>query len=132
MVYRETIQQKLQPTPEPSGNPGDGTPSGETGGAVAPTPTPGVPGYVGTTTSSGTKKQFYGTISLNPVKAKMDFATIMDEVVQQFTAKLGVDVMISVEIEANPNDGFDEGLQRTVKENCNVLRFSNAEFGQNE
>lgn len=132
LVYRETIQQKLQPTPEPSGNPGDGTPSGETGGTVAPTPTPGVPGYVGTTTSSGTKKQFYGTISLNPVKAKMDFATIMDEVVQQFTAKLGVDVMISVEIEAKCNDGFDEGLQRTVKENCNVLRFSNAEFETDE
>lgn len=58
----------------------------------------------------------------------MDFATIMDEVVQQFTAKLGVDVKISVEIEARNKDGFDESLQRTVKENCNVLRFGSAEF----
>ena len=75
-----------------------------------------------------TKKQFYGTISLDPVKAKMDFATTMDEVVQQFTAKLGVNVKISVEIEASSQDGFDESMQRTVKENCNVLRFNSAEF----
>ena len=74
------------------------------------------------------KKQFYGNVSLEPVKTKMDFATIMDEVAQQFTAKLGVDVTISVEIEARSKAGFDEGVQRTVKENCNVLKFSSAEF----
>ncbi len=82
--------------------------------------------------SASVKAQFYGTIDLDPVKAKMDFATLMDEVVQQFTAKLGVDVSISVEIEARSRDGFDEALQRTVKENCNVLRFSNAEFEDGE
>ncbi len=47
------------------------------------------------------------------------------------TAKLGVDVKISVEIEAKSLDGFDEALQRTAKENCTVLRFSNAEFKKN-
>jgi predicted AAA+ superfamily ATPase len=74
------------------------------------------------------KKQFYATISLDPVKAKMDFATIVDEVVEQFTAKLGVDVKISIEIQAISQNGFDEGLQRAVKENCNHLKFGNAEF----
>ncbi len=74
------------------------------------------------------KKQFYGTVSLDPIRAKMDFATIIDEVVQQFTAKTGIDVTISVEIEARSRDGFDESLQRIVKENCNVLKFSSAEF----
>jgi hypothetical protein len=28
--------------------------------------------------------------------------------------------------------GFDDGLQRAVKENCNVLRFKNAEFEDGE
>jgi hypothetical protein len=51
-------------------------------------------------------------------------------VVQQFTAQLGVDVTITVEIEAHKADGFDESLQRTIKENCNVLKFSAAEFDQ--
>ncbi len=62
----------------------------------------------------------------------MDFVTIVDEVVQQFTSRLGVDVSISVEIQAKSRIGFDEALQRTIKENCNVLRFSNAEFEENE
>lgn len=76
------------------------------------------------------KRQFYGNIELDPVKAKMEFATIVDEVVQQFTAKLGVEVSISVEIQAKSKDGFDEALQRTIKENCNVLRFSSSEFDE--
>lgn len=42
------------------------------------------------------------------MKAKIEFATIMDEVVQQFTAQLGVEVTIAVEIESKKKDGFDE------------------------
>ncbi|MES9919399.1 MAG: DUF499 domain-containing protein [Candidatus Thiodiazotropha sp.] len=132
VAYRERTQQPPQPGPEPGGVGGEPggttTPDGGAGGTGTPTPTPGGTGESGTTTPAAIKKQFYGTISLDPVKAKMDFATIMDEVVQQFTAKLGVDVTISVEIEAKSNAGFDEGLQRTVKENCNVLKFGSAEF----
>jgi hypothetical protein len=52
-------------------------------------------------------------------------------VVQQFTAKLGVEVKISVEIEVWSKEGFDEALQRTIKENCNMLRFGSAEFEEN-
>jgi predicted AAA+ superfamily ATPase len=74
------------------------------------------------------KKQFYSSTNLDPVTAKIDFATIVDEVVQNFTAKLGVNVTISVEIEAKSKDGFDEAMQRTIQENCNSLRFSNSEF----
>ena len=97
------------------------------GETTSPTPASGStsPGIPPTTSD---KKQFYGTVTLDPIKAKMDFATIMDEVVQQFTSKLGVDVKISVEIQAQRKDGFDEALQRIIKENCNVLKFSSSEF----
>lgn len=133
IAYRERAKQSPQPgRPAPGGDggaPGGTTPSdGGTGGTDTPPPPPGGAGGTGTPTSGATKKQFYGSVSLDPVKAKMDFATIMDEVVQQFTAKLGVDVTISVEIEAKSKAGFDEGVQRTVKENCNVLKFKSAEF----
>lgn len=53
---------------------------------------------------------------------------IVDEVVQQFTAKLGIDVRISAEIEAVSKSGVDETLQRSVRENCSVLKFTSAEF----
>lgn len=132
VAYRESTAQPPQPTPDPGGMGGEPggstTPAGGSGSTVTPSPTPGSTGGTGTPAPTATKKQFYGTISLDPVKAKMDFATIIDEVVQQFTAKLGVNVKISVEIEATSQDGFDESMQRTVKENCNVLRFNSAEF----
>lgn len=83
---------------------------------------------VNTATPKELMNQFYGSISLDPVRAKMDFATLMDEVIQQFTSKLGVDVTISIEVQAKAKAGFDEQLQRTIKENCSVLKFSSAEF----
>lgn len=58
----------------------------------------------------------------------MQFSDIMQEVVQQFSARTGVKVAISVEIEADAVDGFDETLQRIIKENCNVLKFNSGEF----
>lgn len=35
-------------------------------------------------------------------------------------------------LQAEATTGFDDGLQRAVKENCNVLRFKNAEFEGDE
>jgi hypothetical protein len=128
--YKESI--KPAPQPEPGAN-GDDSQPGE-----RPKPDGGVQPQSGDdastapTPDAATKKQFYGTISLEPVGATMQFKEIVDEVVQQFTSKLGVDVKISVEIEAECRDGFDEAMQRTIKENCNVLRFSNAEFEEGE
>ena len=74
------------------------------------------------------KHQFYGTTELDPIKAKLSFAQIVDEVVQQFTTRHDVKVSISVEIRAESPTGFDEGVQRAVKENCRVLKFKNGEF----
>lgn len=51
-----------------------------------------------------------------------------DEAVQQFTSKLGAEVSISVEIQTPSDSGFDEALQRTTNESCNVLKFFNNEF----
>lgn len=78
------------------------------------------------------KKQFYGSIELDAIQAKKQFADLVDEVVQQFTIRPGVKVRIAIEIQADSATGFDDGLQRAVKENCNVLRFKNAEFETSE
>ncbi|NMM07407.1 DUF499 domain-containing protein [Polaromonas sp.] len=78
------------------------------------------------------KKQFYGSIELDAILAKKQFADLVDEVILQFTARPGVKVKIAIEIQAESAVGFDDGLQRAVKENCNVLRFNNAEFEDGE
>ena len=81
-----------------------------------------------TNPASNIKTQFYGSIDLDPILAKKQFADLVDEVIQQFTLRPGVKVKIAVEIQAESTTGFDDSLQRAVKENCNVLRFKNAEF----
>lgn len=122
-------------TDTPSGDDTDTGRGGNTGGPrgpVGPVTTPVGGGDGGATAQPGIpstpKKHFYGSVGLDPLRAKMDFATLVDEVVEQFTLRTGVEVKISVEIEATSADGFDESLQRTIKENCNVLKFSSSEF----
>ncbi|WP_308388539.1 DUF499 domain-containing protein [Acidithiobacillus sp. AMEEHan] len=78
------------------------------------------------------KKQFYGIVELDAIQAKKQFADLVEEVVQQFTIRPGVKVRIAIEIQADSATGFDDGLQRTVKENCNVLKFKSAEFEDSE
>ncbi|PJK14600.1 hypothetical protein CO613_05135 [Lysobacteraceae bacterium NML07-0707] len=76
------------------------------------------------------KKQFYASIDLDPIQAKRQFADVVDEVIQQFTQQHGVKVSIAIEIRAEASSGFTDNLQRAVKENCNVLKFKNAEFDE--
>ena len=58
----------------------------------------------------------------------MEFANIVDEVVANFNIKTGTKVRIVVEIQADNAGGFDDGLQRSIKENCKVLKFKSHEF----
>jgi len=113
--------------------PGGGTTTTNTGhgggGSTPPTTpeddTPPLP-------TAPKKKQFYGSLELDPVRAKIDFATIVDEVVQIFTSKHDVKVKISIDIQAESLSGFDENVQRSIRENCNVLRFKSHEFDTGE
>ena len=86
----------------------------------------------GATPQQPPKRRFYGSIELDPFQAKKQFADLVDEVVLQFTARPGVKVKIAVEIQAENEAGFDDNLQRAVKENCKVLKFKSAEFEQGE
>ncbi len=74
------------------------------------------------------KKRFFGTIDLDPVKAKYQFSQIADEVIQPFTTQPDARVTISVEIHADSTKGFNESTQRIVRENSKTLKFKNAEF----
>lgn len=73
------------------------------------------------------KKIFFGTVELNPMQPKPQFSDVVDEIVMLLNTA-NVRLKISVEIEAESSNGFDENIQRAVRENCNQLRFKNAEF----
>ena len=79
--------------------------------------------------STATKTtRFYGATTPNPIGAKGEFSTIIEEVVQNFTSMYGTNVSIRVEVQAEDTSGFSDQLQRTVRENCRTLGFNNAEF----
>jgi predicted AAA+ superfamily ATPase len=82
----------------------------------------------GAATAPQVRKQFYASIELDPILAKKQFADLVDEVVLQFTSRPGAKVRIAVEIQAETATGFDDNVQRAVRENCKVLKFKNAEF----
>jgi len=120
-AYRDSQIKPVPPTPPE--DPDKPTPPSPPVGPDDPVVEPPVEAPI-----TAIKTLFFGTKDLDPVRAKMDFADIVDEVIQQFTAKTGVQVKVSIEIEARNAEGFDEALQRAIKENCNVLKFNNAEF----
>ena len=74
------------------------------------------------------KRRFIGRVELDPINAKTNFSDIVDELIQHFTVKTGVRVKITIDIEAEAEAGFDEDLQRTVRENSSALQFKEAEF----
>jgi hypothetical protein len=78
------------------------------------------------------KKRFYCNAELDAFQAKKQFADIVDEIILQFTARPGVKVKIAIEIQAESEIGFDDGLQRSVKENCTVLGIKKPEFEEGE
>jgi hypothetical protein len=114
---KEAARQKTAETP------GDGTTTtGRHRQLQKSAPSPTVPSVPSAPT------QFFGTVELDAVSATMDFSTVVNEVIQHFSSQSGVDVTVTVEIQARARAGFDAGTQRTVKENCGVLKFKSAQF----
>ena len=102
------------------GGAGSGAGTGAVGGAI---PVPKTPTAVKKTT-------FFGTVEIDPLKAKLQFSDVAEEVLMLFTQRPGVKVRVSLEIEAEAPGGFDDGVQRSVRENCNQLKFKNHEFDE--
>jgi predicted AAA+ superfamily ATPase len=91
-------------------------------------PGTGASGSTGSKAAGAKKKVFYGNVELDPVKAKLQFSDVAEEVLMLFTQRPDVKVKISIEIQAESSSGFDEGIQRAVKENCDQLKFKNRDF----
>ncbi|QQS46399.1 MAG: ATP-binding protein [Acidobacteriota bacterium] len=114
--------EKLRAAEAPKKGASDQPPSGPEGGNVRVEDSPISP------PKPSIKRRFYAIKELDPVKAKLDFSQIVDEVLLQFTQRPDARVEIKIEINAQSDKGFDDQLQRAVKENCSVLKFKSSEF----
>ncbi len=124
----ERAAKERERTPDPVPTPPGGTPGQGGAGQGSSTSEPGK-GAAPEQPKVPSKKHFFGTVDLDPLKAKHQFGEIFDEILQHFSKRHDVKLRISVEVEADAASvGFDDGLQRTIKENCSALKFRNAEF----
>lgn len=73
-------------------------------------------------------KRFFGNVRLDPQRASLQFSQIGEEVLQHLAALEGTEVEVAVEIQTRGKTGFEETLQRTVRENANTLGFDNHSF----
>ena len=72
--------------------------------------------------------RFHATVSLDTTRPGRNAAQIADEVIAHLTSLPRGSVKVTLEIEAETEDGVDENTQRTVTENCRTLNFENHEF----
>lgn len=72
--------------------------------------------------------RFHGTAEVDANDPNASFASIVENVIQHFTAKYGTNVRITVDVEAKSSAGFETGTVRTVKENATQLKFKTADF----
>ena len=75
------------------------------------------------------KTRFYGAIDLPPQKVTSSVQKIVDEVIQHLTSKFGINVTVTLNIQATSNDGFDEATVRLISENAKTLGFDRANTG---
>jgi len=91
-----------------------------------PDPVPPVPGS--SPLPKTPKTRFFGSVSLDPIQARRQFADIADEIISLLANRNGTKVSINIDIEAETSDPFEDSTQRSVKENCTQLRFKTSEF----
>lgn len=72
--------------------------------------------------------RFYGTVKLDSSRVGGDAARIAEEVVQHLVGLLGADVTVTLDIDAQVEDGFPQDVIRTVSENARTLGFDQQGF----
>lgn len=72
---------------------------------------------------------FHGRIEIPPNRPLPQCQSIIDNVVQHLVGTHGAKVELKLIVSAEHADGFNDAVQRTVKENCSTMKFEISEFG---
>ena len=65
---------------------------------------------------------------LDITRINRDVQKYVEEVIQHLTSADGVQVKVSIEVEAESNDGFTPQIVRTISENCQTMRVRDSGF----
>ena len=102
---------------------------------------PGRPGYPGSPSGAGGEAsagaapagpapptRYYGRLKLDSNRWAKTAADVAEAIVDQLARTDGAEVSITIEVEAESPQGFDDRVQRTVTENATTLKFNTTEF----
>ena len=74
------------------------------------------------------KQRFYGSVELDSERINRDASQIADEILQHLISLVGAKVKVTLEIEAEVENGIPENIIRTINENCRTLNFRSQNF----
>ncbi len=73
-------------------------------------------------------RRFHGSVTLNAARVGRDAGRIAEEVIAHLAGLVGVEVSVTLEIQAEVPSGAPENVVRTVTENCRTLKFADHGF----
>ena len=73
-------------------------------------------------------KAYFGSAKLSPMSVGRQVSSIQDEILDHLSKIEGVDLKITLEIEAKTNDEIKEEIRRIVEENAKTLKFKTSSF----
>jgi predicted AAA+ superfamily ATPase len=94
----------------------------------APPPSVGPKGKKPSAAPEAAPRRFHGTTMIDPKDPISHFAEVVENVIQQFTAQYGTEVVLTLDVESRRGEGFDTKTVRVVRENAGVLKFKTADF----
>ncbi len=80
------------------------------------------------TVQASKSRRFYMTADLDTTRINRDVQRYVEEIIQNLTSVDGARVKVSLEVEAESHDGFNQQTVRTISENCRTLRVRDSGF----
>ncbi|MDR1923059.1 MAG: DUF499 domain-containing protein [Planctomycetaceae bacterium] len=74
------------------------------------------------------KKRFFMSADLDTTRINRDVQKYVEEIIQHLTSVDGASVKVSLEVEAESDDGFTQQTMRTISENCRTLQVRSSGF----
>ncbi|MGS0745921.1 DUF499 domain-containing protein [Syntrophomonas erecta subsp. sporosyntropha] len=112
------------------------------GSSTAPTNASGDGGYVYTPSNEGStiredntpsvptpkNRRFFMSADLDTTRINRDVQKYVEEIIQHLTSVDGAKVTVSLEVQAESDEGFTQQTVRTISENCRTLRVRDSGF----
>ena len=120
MLFRSDAEKPPEPAPSNA--------SGSSGSSIATIPGTADGQNPTAVPSAKAVRRFHGNVALDSSRVGRDAGRIADEVVSHLAGLVGSKVRVTLEIEAEFNDGVSDQVVRTVTENSRTLKFASHGF----